>query len=107
VFMALVMAVPLAAAVRIPAPERRWGLVVLLLPLATGIALMSVSLLVENWDSFYARYLYAALPGFAVFAALALGRALGARALLWGSAGLTALLLLLWAHLSTVTPATV
>jgi hypothetical protein len=66
-----------------------------------------VSLLVENWDAFYARYLYSALPGFAVFAALAVGTALGARALFWSSAALTALLLVLWAHLSTVTPATV
>jgi 4-amino-4-deoxy-L-arabinose transferase-like glycosyltransferase len=107
VFMGLVIAAPLLAAVRIPAVERRRGLAVLLLPLVTGVVLMSVSLLVENWDAFYARYLYAALPGFAVFAALAVARALGARALFWSSAGLTAVLLLLWAHLSTVTPATV
>jgi hypothetical protein len=107
VFMGLVIAAPLLAAVRIPAVERRRGLAVLLLPLVTGVVLMSVSLLVENWDAFYARYLYAALPGFAVFAALAVARALGPRALFWSSAGLTAVLLLLWAHLSTVTPATV
>jgi hypothetical protein len=106
-FMGLVLAAPLLAAVRIPAPERRRALAVLLLPLVTGVLLMSVSLLAENWDAFYARYLYGALPGFAVFAALAVGRALGARALFLSSAGLTALLLLLWAHLSTVTPATV
>jgi Dolichyl-phosphate-mannose-protein mannosyltransferase len=106
-FMGLVLAAPLLAAVRIPASERRRALAVLLLPLVTGVLLMSVSLLAENWDAFYARYLYGALPGFAVFAALAVGRALGARALYLSSAGLTALLLLLWVHLSTVTPATV
>ena len=107
VFMGLVLLLPLLAAVRIPAADRRRALAVLLLPLVTGVVLMSVSLLAENWDAFYARYLYGALPGFAVFAALAVGRALGARGLFLGSAGLTALLLVLWAHLSTVTPATV
>lgn len=107
VVVGLLIAVPLLAAPRIPAVERRPALAVLLLPLAAGIVLMSISLLVENWDAFYPRYLYGALPGFAVFAALALGRALGERALRWGSVGLTALLLLLWTHLSTVTPATV
>ena len=107
VFMALVLAAPLLAAVWIPASERRRALAVLLVPLVTGVLLMSVSLLAENWDAFYARYLYGALPGFAVFAALAVGRALGGRALFLSSAGLTALLLLLWAHLSSVTPATV
>jgi 4-amino-4-deoxy-L-arabinose transferase-like glycosyltransferase len=107
VLVALVIAAPIVAALRIPAAERRRALAVLLLPLVAGIALMSVSLLAENWDAFYPRYLYGALPGFALFAALALRRALGERVLLWSSAGLTALLLLLWAHLSTVTPATV
>ena len=60
--MGLVMAVPLVAAVRIPAAERRRALAVLLLPLVTGIVLMSVSLLAENWDAFYARYLYRRCP---------------------------------------------
>jgi hypothetical protein len=102
-----VLAVPLLAAVRVPSVERRRALAVLVLPLAAGILLMSVSLLVENWDAFYPRYLYGALPGFAVFVALALMRALGEWALLWSSAALTVLLLALWAHLSSVTPATV
>ena len=107
VLVGLVIAAPLLAAVRIPSVERRPTLTVLVLPLAAGILLMSVSLLAENWDAFYPRYLYGALPGFAVFAALALMRALGERALVWSSAGLTVLLLALWAHLSSVTPATV
>ncbi len=107
VLVGLVIAVPIVAALRIPAPERGRALAVLLLPLVAGIALMSVSLLVENWDAFYPRYLYGTLPGFALFAALAVRRALGERGLFWCSAVLTALLLGLWAHLSTVTPATV
>jgi dolichyl-phosphate-mannose-protein mannosyltransferase len=107
VLVGVVLAVPLLAAVRVPSVERRRALAVLVLPLAAGILLMSVSLLVENWDAFYPRYLYGALPGFAVFAALAVMRALGERALLWSSAALTVLLLALWAHLSSVTPATV
>jgi hypothetical protein len=107
VLVGVVLAVPLLAAARVPSVERRRALAVLVLPLAAGILLMSVSLLVENWDAFYPRYLYGALPGFAVFAALALMRTLGERALLWSSAALTVLLLALWAHLSGVTPATV
>jgi 4-amino-4-deoxy-L-arabinose transferase-like glycosyltransferase len=107
VLVGLLIAVPLLASVRIPAAERRPALALLLLPFVTGILLMSVSLLVDNWDAFYPRYLYGMLPGFAVFAALALRRAFGERAMLWSSAALTALLLALWAHLSTVTPASV
>jgi hypothetical protein len=107
VLVGLVIAVPLLAAVRIPSAERRRSLAVLVLPIAAGILLMSVSLLAENWDAFYPRYLYGALPGFAVFAGLALMRTLGERAVLWSSGTLTALLLALWVHLSSVTPATV
>jgi hypothetical protein len=107
VLVGLVIALPLLAAVRMPSVERRRALAVLVLPLAAGILLMSVSLLAENWDAFYPRYLYGALPGFAVFAGLALMRALGERALFWSSGALTLLLLALWVHLSGVTPATV
>jgi 4-amino-4-deoxy-L-arabinose transferase-like glycosyltransferase len=106
-FALLVLGLPVLAAVRIPAAERRPALTVLLLPLVAGVLLMSVSLLVENYDAFYGRYLYGALPGFGVLAALALRRAFGERALLWSAAGVTVLLLGLWAHLATVTPATV
>jgi 4-amino-4-deoxy-L-arabinose transferase-like glycosyltransferase len=107
VFAVLVLAVPAVAAIRLPGAERRPALVVLLLPLVAGVLLMSASLLFENYDAFYGRYLYGALPGFGVLAALALRRAFGARALSWSAAGVTVLLLGLWAHLATVTPATV
>jgi len=106
-FALAVLAIPVLASVRIPPAERRPALLVLLLPLVAGIMLMSISLLVENYDAFYGRYLYGTLPGFGVFAALALRRAFGERALAWGAASVTALLLVLWAHLATVTPATV
>ena len=106
-FAVLVLAVPVLALVRVPSPERRPALVVLLLPLVSGVLLMSVSLLVDNYDAFYGRYLYGTLPGFGVLGALAVRRALGDRALAWSAAGVTALLLALWAHLATVTPATV
>jgi Dolichyl-phosphate-mannose-protein mannosyltransferase len=107
VFALLVLAVPVLALIRVPAPERRPALVVLLLPLVAGVLLMSVSLLVDNYDAFYGRYLYGALPGFGVLAALAVRRAFGERALGWSAGGVTVLLLALWAHLATVTPATV
>jgi hypothetical protein len=106
-FALLVLAVPVLATVRIPPAERRPALAVLLLPLVAGVLLMSLSLLVENYDAFYGRYLYGALPGLGVLAALSLRRAFGERALLWSAAGGTVLLLALWAHLATVTPATV
>lgn len=106
-FAVLVLVLPMLAAVRIPAAERRPALAVLLVPLVAGVLLMTVSLLVENYDAFYGRYLYGTLPGFGVLAALALRRAFGERALMWAAAGVTVALLALWAHLSTVTPATV
>jgi 4-amino-4-deoxy-L-arabinose transferase-like glycosyltransferase len=106
-FAVLVLAIPILAALRVPPAERRPALLVLLLPLAAGVLLMSVSVLLENYDAFYGRYLYGMLPGFGVFAALALRRALGERALVWSAAGVTVLLLAVWAHLATVTPATV
>ncbi|MET0513010.1 MAG: glycosyltransferase family 39 protein [Thermoleophilaceae bacterium] len=106
VLVGLVIAVPLLASVRMRPAERRRALAVLLLPLLAGIALMSLSLLTDNWDAFYPRYLHCTLPGFGIFAGLGLRRAIGERALVWSSVALTALLLALWAHLSTVSPAT-
>lgn len=106
-FAVVILAIPVVASVRIPRAERGPALLVLFLPLVVGVVLMSVSVLVENYDAFYGRYLYGMLPGFGVFAALALRRAFGERVLAWGAAGITVLLLVLWAHLATVTPATV
>lgn len=106
-FAVLVLALPVLALVRVPPAERRPALTVLLLPLVAGVLLMSVSLLVENYDAFYGRYLYGVLPGFGVLAALGLRSTFGERALAGASAAVTVLLLALWAHLSTVTPATV
>jgi hypothetical protein len=106
-FAVLVLAVPVLALVRVPSAERRPAVIVLLLPLVAGVLLMSVSLLADNYDAFYGRYLYGALPGFGVLAALTVRRAVGERALAWSAAGVTVLLLALWAHLATVTPATV
>jgi hypothetical protein len=97
-FALLVLAIPVLASVRIPRAERRPALLVLFLPLVVGVALLSVSLLVENYDAFYGRYLSGALPGLGVFAALALRRVFGERALTWSAASVTVLLLALWAH---------
>ena len=107
VFALIVLAVPVLALVRVPPTERRPALLILLLPLVAGVLLMSVSLLIDNYDAFYGRYLYGGLPGFGVLAALALRRAFGERVLVWSAAGVTTLLLALWAHLATVTPASV
>ncbi len=107
VFALIVLAVPVLALVGVPSTERRPALAILLLPLVAGVHIMSVSLLIDNYDAFYGRYLYGALPGFGVLAALALRRAFGERVVVWSAAGVTALLLALWAHLATVTPATV
>lgn len=72
----------------------------LAIPLAAGLALMVAGLLVGNWDFFYPRYLYAALPAFGVLA----GAVLGARARPPAAVAGTALLAGLWGHLATVTP---
>jgi 4-amino-4-deoxy-L-arabinose transferase-like glycosyltransferase len=91
---------------RAPAAELRRGLAVLLLPLVSGILLMSLSLLGDNWDAFLPRYVYPALPGCAALAALGLATRASARVQLATAGVLTALLLALWLHLATVTPFT-
>jgi Dolichyl-phosphate-mannose-protein mannosyltransferase len=106
VLVGALLALSLLAALRAPAIEQRRGLAILLLPLATGIASMSVSLLADNWDVFLPRYLYPALPGFAAFAALGLATWTGRRNQLATAGVISVLLLALWLHLGTVTPFT-
>jgi 4-amino-4-deoxy-L-arabinose transferase-like glycosyltransferase len=99
--MVVLFLVPLGLAVR---RGRRLEPEIWLLaaPLAFALALMAAGMLIGNWDFFYPRYAYAALPGFAVLAALALP----ARARPYAAGGSTLVLALLWAHLATVTPFT-
>ena len=95
VFWILAVGVPLALV--LARRPTSWAL--LCAPLALGLLLMSAGLLAGDWDFFYPRYLYGVLPA----AGVAIGGALG-RAALPYAAGVTALLLALWAHLGTVTP---
>jgi hypothetical protein len=76
-----------------PPAQRRYGLAVLLLPLLAGVVLMSLSLLVDNWDVFLPRYLYPALPGAAALAALGIATRASRRTQLV-LAGVTSALLL-------------
>ena len=80
-------------------PPGAWLLVV---PLLLALPLMAAGLLVGNWDFFYPRYLHAALPGFAVWAALAVPP----RARPWAAGVFLLGLVGLWARLATVTPFT-
>ena len=98
VFLLLALGAPLGLVLA----RRPPGWALLCAPLALGVALMSAGLLVGDWDFFYPRYLYGVLPA----AGVAIGAALGRLALPY-AATVTALLLLLWAHLGTVTPFTV
>lgn len=102
VVMALLFAVPVGLALwrrRSGSSAREW---LLAAPLGIGLVLMAAGLLVGNWDFFYPRYLYATLPAFGVFAALALPR----RAAPAAAATITVALAGLWAYLSTVVPFT-
>jgi 4-amino-4-deoxy-L-arabinose transferase-like glycosyltransferase len=100
------VAIALALVAWAPPAQRRYGLAVLLLPLVAGVLLMSVSLLVDNWDVFLPRYLYPALPGAATLAALGLATRASRRTQLVVAGATSVLLLALWLHLSTVTPFT-
>ncbi len=97
VFLLLTLALPLGLVLVRRPPA--WAL--LCAPLALGIGLMSAGLLLGNWDFFYPRYLYGVLPA----AGVAIGAALGRVALPY-AATVTFSLLVLWAHLGTVTPFT-
>ncbi len=104
---ALVVLAPLGV-LRLRPRERRTQLLVLLaLPIAVGIVWMCYVLLVLNWDFFLPRYLYPAVPGLMLLAAVSIGRLRrGARALTVGATAITALLTIWWAYLSTVEPFT-
>ena len=87
--------------------ERRDRLLALLaLPVAGGLAWMAIVLQAANWDLFLPRYLYPAIPGFALLAALALGRVRDGRLLLPVATTLTVLLSGWWIYLAGVEPVT-
>ena len=100
------VAIALVLVAWVPPVQRRYGLAVLLLPLVAGVLLMTVSLLADNWDVFLPRYLYPALPGAAALAALGLVTRASRLTQLVVAGVTSALLLVLWLHLSTVTPFT-
>jgi 4-amino-4-deoxy-L-arabinose transferase-like glycosyltransferase len=83
---------------------RAWGL--LAAPLLVGIVAMLGSFVFGNWSMFEPRYLLPELPGFALFGALAFARLVPRPRVIAGAAAvITVALLALWAHLSTVHPA--
>jgi 4-amino-4-deoxy-L-arabinose transferase-like glycosyltransferase len=83
---------------------RAWWL--LAAPLLIGLLAMLASFAFANWNLFAPRYLHPELPGFALFGALALARLVPRVRVVAGAAlAITLALLALWAHLATVTPA--
>lgn len=101
--LALVLG-PLALAARRRPEARAWLL--LALPLGAGLALMAAGTVTGDYDFFLPRYLHGGLAAYAVFAAVAVHRALGVRALLPAAAGATAVLAGLWTWLALSTPFT-
>jgi hypothetical protein len=104
----LFLAVPLGlAAARLPREVRARAWLILGLPFAVGLAVMAWSLLGENWDSFYGRYLYAVLPGLYLLAALGIRHTLRSeRALALCAGAHVAVLLGIWLRMAFVTPYT-
>jgi len=105
--VSLVVLAPLGV-LSVTARERRARLLVLLaLPIGVGLVWMCYVLLVINWDFFLPRYLYPAVPGLMLLAAVSIGRLRkGTRALTASAAVLTVLLAGWWVYLSTVEPFT-
>lgn len=103
----LFLAVPLGLALGLPREVRARAWLVLGLPATVGLAVMTWSLLAENWDAFYPRYLYAVLPGLFLLAALGLRHALRSEKALAICAGAhVAVLLGIWLRMAMVTPYT-
>lgn len=103
----VLLIVPFAGALRLPAARRAPLLVVLALPVAGGLALMTFWLLIGNWDFFLPRYLYPELAGFAVLGAVGLRHLTGSdRVVAWTAAAFSLALVGLWVHLHGVTPFT-
>ncbi|HEX3316851.1 MAG TPA: glycosyltransferase family 39 protein [Solirubrobacteraceae bacterium] len=103
-FLVLPLALGALAPLRPGERARAWWL--LAAPLLIGLLAMLVSFVVANWNLFAPRYLHPEVPGFALFGALALVRLVPRPRVVGGIAVvLTLALLALWAHLSTVTPA--
>jgi uncharacterized membrane protein len=99
VFGLLFLALPVGLAVWRRVPPRAVAL--LALPLAIGVVWANVATIAANWNFIYPRYLYAALPAFGLFAAVALRRP---RAMLAYSAAASLVLVIVWAHLASVRP---
>jgi 4-amino-4-deoxy-L-arabinose transferase-like glycosyltransferase len=103
-FLVLPLALGAFAPLRPGERGRAWWL--LAAPLLIGLLAMLASFVFANWNLFAPRYLHPELPGFALFGALALVRLWPRPRLVGGIAVVVTLALLaLWAHLSTVTPA--
>jgi len=103
-FLVVPLALGAFAPLRPGERARAWW--ILAAPMLIGLLAMLASFVIANWNLFAPRYLHPELPGFALFGALALvrlwpkPRLIGAIAVV-----ITVALLALWAHLASVTPA--
>jgi len=103
-FLVVPLALGAFAPLRPGERARAWW--ILAAPMLIGLLAMLASFVIANWNLFAPRYLHPELPGFALFGALALvrlwpkPRLIGATAVV-----ITVALLALWAHLASVTPA--
>ena len=103
---AILLGVPAGVLTLKPRERRNRLLALLALPVAAGLAWMAIALQAANWDFFLPRYLYPAIPGFALLAAVALGRVSRGRILVPVATTLTVLLTGWWIYLAGVEPFT-
>jgi 4-amino-4-deoxy-L-arabinose transferase-like glycosyltransferase len=103
-FLVVPLALGAFAPLRRDERGRAWW--ILAAPMLIGLLAMLASFVIANWNLFAPRYLHPEVPGFALFGALALLRLVPRPRVVGGAAVvITLALLALWAHLSTVTPA--
>jgi 4-amino-4-deoxy-L-arabinose transferase-like glycosyltransferase len=103
-FLVVPLALGAFAPLRPGERARAWW--ILAAPMLIGLLAMLASFVIANWNLFAPRYLHPELPGFALFGALALVRLAPKPRLIGGIAVvITLALLALWAHLASVTPA--
>ena len=103
----MLIGLPLIVGLWLPRGVRGRAYGVLAAPLLVGLLVIDVTVVAADWDTAGPRYLYPALPAFAVFAALAVGSRWRRPAMLpWAAGVMTAGVAGIWLYMATTTPFT-